>query len=383
MVKDKSGKFVTFNLCHDVQTKCGSGGLVVNKEKCKYYGGTNEVEKIWTLYKDNNKTSIDVQLPPGDICTTQGNKTVYYETHFRINCAKGNFAVDSSTKFDSSVCNNTIVINSIHGCHGKKFSPWYKQFGIPKEALAAILILGGLYFLIFGQYFGDVNSLIINCSILGMILYNILNLFTGVNLLLCMILGIALSFVAVKWQPFNSAILGIVVGYLFGNLFYNLEVKVIMINPQVLYWATILTCIIFISVAGGFMQEYMVCLAAAMIGAYALVRGISIYAGGYPDEVYVMTLLNKKEYAQFGRVFGSKIYLYIGLILLFTAIGMSSQSYFVQKKDDKPAQQGGGTEKTNENPDAGKDKPQNEDPKSTTANEQPKDTQQNTQNNPK
>jgi len=39
--------------------------------------------------------------------------------------------------------------------------------------------------------------------------------------------------------------------------------------------------------------------------------------------------------------------------------------------------------KTNENPDAGKDKPQNEDPKSTTANEQPKDTQQNTQNNPK
>jgi len=384
MIKDKSGKSVSFNFCNNVQTKNCSGGLVVNTNNCKNYAGSNEVEKIWTVRHHQNKTSVNVQLPPGDVCTTQGNTTTYYETHLRINCAKGVFAVDPSTKFDSSACNNTIVINSIHGCHGKKFNPWYKQFGIPKEVLAVILILGGLYFLIFGQYFGDVNSLIINCSILGMILYNILNLFANVNLLLCMILGIALSFVAVKWQPFNSAILGIVVGYLFGNLFYNLEVKFISINPQVLYWATILTCIVFISVAGGFMQEYMVCLAAAMVGAYALVRGISIFGGGYPDEVYVMTLLNKREYAQFGRVFGSKIYLYIGLILLFTAIGMSSQSYFVQKKEDKPpAQEGGGTDKTNDNPDSGKDKPQNEDPKPTTSNEQPKDTQSNIPNAPK
>jgi len=362
MILDKngSGKFVSLNFCNNVPTKCGPGGLVVNVDKCKFYGGSNEIEKVWTHIFENNRTSIDLKLPQGDICTTTGNVTTYYETHFRINCAKGLFDVDSSTNFDSSKCNNTIIINSVHGCRGKQFSPWYKQFGIPKEALAVILILGGLYFLIFGQYFGDVNSLIINCSILGMIMYNIFNLFANVNILICMVLGIALSFVAVKWQPFNSAILGIVVGYLFGNLFYNLEVKVIGVNPQVLYWVTVLLCIVFIAVAGGFMQEYMVCLAGALIGSFALVRGISIYAGGYPDEVYVMTLLNKREYGQFGRVFGSKIYLYIGLILLFTLIGMSSQSYFVAtKSNDKPAQADGGDQKNNENPDAGKDnKPQ-------------------------
>jgi hypothetical protein len=120
-----------------------------------------------------------------------------------------------------------------------------------------------------------------------------------------------------------------VVGYLFGSLSYNLLVKVIHINPQVLYWTTLITFIIFISIAGGFMEAYMVCLATSLVGSYAFVRGISVYAGGYPDETYVMLLINNGEYTQFGRVFGPKIYAYIGGIFALTAIGFWIQTYMV------------------------------------------------------
>jgi len=83
------------------------------------------------------------------------------------------------------------------------------------------------------------------------------------------------------------------------------------------------------------MKAYMVVLATSLVGAYAIVRGISVFAGGYPDESYVMMLINHGEFQQFGRVFGSKIYLYIGLIFVFTAIGFGIQSFFIPSKDDE------------------------------------------------
>jgi hypothetical protein len=191
------------------------------------------------------------------------------------------------------------------------------------------LIAIGLYFIIFGVYNWKTNSILINCAILGLILYSFISLFAKVNLGICMILGIGIAFVAFSFPAFNAVILGVVVGYLFGSLSYNLLVKVIHINPQVLYWTTLITFIIFISIAGGFMEAYMVCLATSLVGSYAFVRGISVYAGGYPDETYVMLLINNGEYTQFGRVFGPKIYAYIGGIFALTAIGFWIQTYMV------------------------------------------------------
>ena len=177
------------------------------------------------------------------------------------------------------------------------------------------------------------NSILINCAILGLILYSFLSLFVKINLGLCMILGIAIAFIAFSFESFNAVILGVVVGYLFGSLLYNLLVKVVAgVNPQALYWTTLVTCILFISIAGGFMKAYMVVLATSLVGSYAFVRGISVYAGGYPDETYVMTLINKGEYDQFGRVFGPMIYVYIGGIFIMTGIGFFIQSFMVPEK---------------------------------------------------
>jgi len=201
--------------------------------------------------------------------------------------------------------------------------------------VAACLIVIGLYFLILGNYCRTTNSLIINCAILGLILYSFINLFTKVNLLICIVIGAGLAWGCVWFPSVNAVLLGVVVGYLFGSLFYNLEVKVVQINPQALYWGTLTVCIIFVSIAGGFMKDYMVCLATGMVGAYAFVRGISVFAGGYPDETYVMLLIQKKEYTQFGRVFGPMIYLYVGGILLLTIIGFWTQSLFVDDSEKK------------------------------------------------
>lgn len=87
-----------------------------------------------------------------------------------------------------------------------------------------------------------------------------------------MILGILVALAVLTFKRLNGVILGIVVGYIFGNLIYNLLVKLIITNPQILYWSTIICCIVIISIAGGFMEDYMTCVATSLVGAYSLVR---------------------------------------------------------------------------------------------------------------
>ena len=87
-----------------------------------------------------------------------------------------------------------------------------------------------------------------------------------------MIIGIMIAFAVFSFKSLNGVTLGIVVGYLFGNLFYNILVKLIPTNPQILYWSVVIFFILLVSIAGGLMEDYMVCLATSLVGAYSLVR---------------------------------------------------------------------------------------------------------------
>jgi len=355
-VKATVGEKVLYNFCSNVDTSCNKNdALVVTASGCKHFAGKADQDKTWTIAKNShNQDVITLTLPQGDVCANGKN----YETVYKLTCnSKVTYQIDSH-EFNPNSCQNHIKITSKYACSQGKFSAWYNQFGLPKQALAAILIVIGLYFLFFAAQFQRVSSLLINSSILGLILYSFINLFTQMNMLVCMILGVAIAFGVVYFESLNGIVLGIVVGYLFGSLFYNLEVKfVVGVNPQALYWSTLLICILFISIAGGFMQEYMVALSSSLVGAYAFVRGISVYAGGYPDETYVMKLINMKEYSQFGRVFGPKIYLYIGGIFALCAVGMVIQSMCLPKQEEKKPEaqtNEGGDNKNNADPQATK-----------------------------
>jgi hypothetical protein len=122
--------------------------------------------------------------------------------------------------------------------------------------------------------FWKTNSLIINCLILGLIIYNISSLFFKVSLVVCFLLGVALSIGVLFFESSNGTALGVIVGYLLGNLLYNFLFQLISINPQTLYLASVISSILTISIAGGFMKDYMVRCATSLLGAYAFVRVI-------------------------------------------------------------------------------------------------------------
>jgi hypothetical protein len=337
-ITDKKGHPIQFNFCSNIDTPCSPNDVLMAHsatQSCKKFAGKADQEKSWSLTesKTTKRTVLTVKLPLGETCAP-GKQ---YQTSIEMTCdPKVNVPKITNDKtFDDTQCENVVKMTSKYACSSGKFSAWWNQFGMPKQALAGLLIAIGLYFIIFGVMFWKTNSSLINCAILGLILYSFLTLFFKVNLGICMICGIAIAIVAMNFPSFNGVLLGVVVGYLFGSLAYNLLVKAIPINPQALYWGMLVFFILLVSIAGGFMKSYMVCLATSLVGSYALIRGVSVYAGGYPDETYVMMLINNGEYTQFGRIFGPKIYAYIGGIFVLTAIGFWIQSYCVPKEEEK------------------------------------------------
>ena len=299
----KSGEQINFNICgRNAPSVCSNkNAMVISNIKCTEYAGDSQEERAWTLSSNANKKAVlSLRLPKGEICRQNGAKPEFFRTTYEF-----------------------------------------------KPAVGSILILIGLYFMILGNSLWKFNNFIINFGIQGLIIYSFLNVFFNVNMLICMFLGLAVALGVFYFGKAAAISLGIVVGYLFGTLSYNIFVKLIPMNPQTLYWTLIILSIIGLATLGGFIDQYMIVLATSLVGGYSLVRGISLFAGNYPDETYVMKLINSGEYTQFGRVYGKHIYIYMFGIFFATGVGFLIQSFLMPKEEASPQQSASGDEKSN------------------------------------
>jgi hypothetical protein len=64
----------------------------------------------------------------------------------------------------------------------------------------------------------------------------------------------------------------------------NLITHSLMVDSQILYWGIIIACVVAAVAVTIMIKDQLVIITTAFIGAYSLVRGISLFAGGYPSE---------------------------------------------------------------------------------------------------
>jgi hypothetical protein len=103
----------------------------------------------------------------------------------------------------------------------------------------------------------------------------------------------------------------------------------------VIYWSTIIISIIVCIIGAYFLVEHVIIFATSLIGSYAIIRGISLYAGGFPDESYVIDLIRNEEYDQLQNVLKPIVYVYlVGWLVLFV-LGLFVQNKLKQEQDDK------------------------------------------------
>jgi hypothetical protein len=103
----------------------------------------------------------------------------------------------------------------------------------------------------------------------------------------------------------------------------------------VVYWCVLLISIIICVTFAYFLVDQVVIISTSLIGSYFIIRGISLYAGGFPNENYVIDLIINKEFDTLHDVLGPIFYIYmVGWIILFI-IGIVVQCKLKKEEQQK------------------------------------------------
>jgi len=119
--------------------------------------------------------------------------------------------------------------------------------------------------------------------------------------------------------------LGCLLGYVLGEVIYNLGFNRIQSNPKLIYWLIIVGSMIIFAGLTAWLKKPLVIFATSFIGGYLFIKGISMYAGGFPNESQVMDYISEGEWDSVDKLFTWKVYLYLVSWVILLIIGIIVQ----------------------------------------------------------
>lgn len=121
-----------------------------------------------------------------------------------------------------------------------------------------------------------------------------------ITLAFVIICGVLIGYLFLKYELkviVDVAIAGFA-GFLLGVFLYDFCLNQIKMNPKIVYFSSIVLCIIILVALVLFFRNFVIILATSFIGAYSIIRGLSIMIGGFPSESMIIDLISKKEWSQ-------------------------------------------------------------------------------------
>jgi hypothetical protein len=253
-------------------------------------------------------------LNPGEVCKQENGKNFYYQTNMNITC---NSAKDKGYSefqnfkhtLSADNCTLTLVIDSPQGCVTLNYYVIESFFEKYKEWLGAVIIAIGVFLCTLGGKIVKPTLVIVvtlsMMTIVSIIVFNVVTLdSTGVWITLgcsCLV-GLIISFFILKVISAFFMIIGGYMGYTVGIFLYHLALRYINSNPTTVYWVTIVACVIFGALLGLYLAKHVLIIGSCVMGGYFIIKGASLYIGGFPDEGMIMDLIKKEEWEQLEKV---------------------------------------------------------------------------------
>ncbi len=122
------------------------------------------------------------------------------------------------------------------------------------------------------------------------------------------VLSLIVALLVVKLRKYEVTILGAIGGY-FGGLYL---ITTFIISDSWLYYLVIIGCPIVAAVISFYTQTLVIELITSFVGSYAAIRGVSIFAGKFPNEWSL-------KYYDF-KSFPKEFYYYFAAIVVLTII---------------------------------------------------------------
>lgn len=245
-------------------------------------------------------------------------------------------------KFDGS-SGNTLQYTSAMGCPVFEYDTLTQFLSKYSFLLGAILIVGGLFLAVNGNKFvnfviGLVGFLASSVILLSLSFYGLTKKnneteewVLWVIFVACLLVGAMIGSLLVKAKKIGIAILagwgGVTLGYILTTSF--------VVSNTYLYWAVIGVCAIVCFYTAFKIERYVIMVASAFIGSYLFVRGISLYAGGFPTEGSLHGELESG--ALDWKTFPKTYYAYFAAIIVCTLISLVHQRKHDREEQKKIA----------------------------------------------
>lgn len=116
------------------------------------------------------------------------------------------------------------------------------------------------------------------------------------------------------------------------NFLFNLFGNKIPINGIAANIIVVVVSIIVLIAIAFFFKKFIVIFGTSLIGSYCFIRGISLFAGHFPDEMTIIDLQTGGETEQLKELLTWQVYVYLASIAVATIISMIIQ-YKTYKED--------------------------------------------------
>jgi hypothetical protein len=150
---------------------------------------------------------------------------------------------------------------------------------------------------------------------------------TVVCFIVAICLGVLLAWLLYKTWKVGALVLGGVAGVFAGITFYNL-----VLFATESFWL-LLTLAVVCGALGVFLAhkffDLVVILATSLVGAYSFIRGISMFAGGFPNELVLFQQLANNVVPKLGWEF----YVYLVAIIILFILGSIFQHRKFKEED--------------------------------------------------
>lgn len=341
---------VNFNVCQNTVRKCNNRTSLVSyrsivsgveSDQCVELAGSATVLSNWTVIEDltKNTTTLKMVLPEGDYCDQA--KTKNYTTTMFIQCdPKASNPVIETKSVNIYSCENSIYLRSKDACAQFNVFAFWNAIMNNKYAFGSIVIVAGIFFCFFGIKFIEITEVL--CGVVATTLIIICFLFAHLKveystltfwliIAVASLSGLIVGYFIARFKRLPVVFLGHFLGFLLGTVLYQLALKYIHINPEAVYWVTVIFCVIAAGVVAWFFYKHILVIGTSFIGAYAIVRGISFMAGHFPDERQIIDLIKHGEWAQVEKMMDWQVYVYLVCIILLGILGTTLQYFYFYK----------------------------------------------------
>jgi hypothetical protein len=146
----------------------------------------------------------------------------------------------------------------------------------------------------------------------------------------CCVVGILVGLLLAYLARFGTAVLTAWGGVCLALMLYTSFVYKIDNEHRVAFWIFVVLMGVIAGVLGFFLYNHAIIIATSIIGSYIFVRGISLYAGGFPNEMVIIEMIKNGQIANFDNSF----YIYLAGFVVMT-IGCIVFQYKMFWKTDK------------------------------------------------